>query len=55
MNQIPGSNHVMELQNEIVLTLDQVLERLGLHNDDVLNVYLHGSRLWGTLLVEMSI
>ena len=30
------------------LTLERLLPRLGLDPADVLNVYLYGSRLWGT-------
>jgi hypothetical protein len=34
------------------LTLERLLPRLGLDPADVLNVYLYGSRLWGTPLPQ---
>jgi len=39
---------------EQLLTLQRLLGLLGLADEDVLNVYLYGSRLWGTLAPSSS-
>jgi hypothetical protein len=39
---------MLELLKQSKLTLDNLLSRLQLKESDVLNVYMSGSRVWGT-------